>query len=412
MRSFTVIIFSLVCLNISAQNPLGFELDNGAEYVELEFIRESNLVIVPIKINGEGPYNFILDTGSESGMVFDKWVIGENNLVNARTIPVYAADGNKVTDLWVADNLNIRFPGVHGRRQSMLVLQENFIDIENAIGVDAHGILGSEIFNRFVVEIDYANNVLRLYNPEKFKAPKGYKPVPITVENFRPFVKAKVKQVQQRAVDVKLLIDTGASSALFLDAKRYDNIYVPEKTVDHTLGRALVGVIRGKIGRVKKLSVGKKFNFKKVTTSFPENWLASSKEVGQEQLDPRHGTIGSEILSRFKVIFDYNRQTLYLRKSKGYKDKFKFNSAGINVLATGDELNSYFVADLIKDSPAEKAGLIAGDEIIAIDGKPAIFYSLSQINAIFRGRRGVILTLVIRRDGKLMKKQLRLKPLL
>ena len=77
------------------------------------------------------------------------------------------------------------------------------------------------------------------------------------------------------------------------------------------------------------------------------------------------------------MIFDYNRQTLYLRKSKGYKDKFKFNSAGINVLATGDELNSYFVADLIKDSPAEKAGLIAGDEIIAIDGKPAIFYSLS-----------------------------------
>ena len=119
MRSFAVIVLTLICLNISAQNPLGFELDNGAEYVELEFIRESNLVIVPIKVNGEGPYNFILDTGSESGMVFDKWVIGENNLVNARTIPVYAADGNKVTDLWVANNLNIRFPGVHGRRQSM-----------------------------------------------------------------------------------------------------------------------------------------------------------------------------------------------------------------------------------------------------------------------------------------------------
>ena len=412
MRSFAVIVLTLICLNISAQNPLGFELDNGAEYVELEFIRESNLVIVPIKVNGEGPYNFILDTGSESGMVFDKWVIGENNLVNARTIPVYAADGNKVTDLWVANNLNIRFPGVHGRRQSMLVLQENFIDIENAIGVDAHGILGSEIFNRFVVEIDYANKVLRLYDPEKFKAPKGYKSLPITVENFRPFIRAKVKQDEQKPIDVKLLIDTGASSALFLDAKRYDNIKVPEKTVDHTLGRALVGLIRGKIGRVKKLSVGKKFHFKKVTTSFPENWLASSREAGKVQLDPRHGTIGSEILSRFKVIFDYNRQIVYLRKSKGYKEKFKFNSAGINVLATGDELNSYFVADIIADSPAVKAGLVAGDEIIAIDGKPAIFYSLSQINAIFRGRRGVVLTLVIRRDGKLLKKELRLKPLL
>jgi len=400
-------------MSISAmsQNPLGFALDGTTKMVELDFIRESNLIILPIKLNGAGPYNFIIDTGSESGMVFDKWVIGENNLVDARTIPVYAADGNKVTDLWVANNLNIGLPGVQGRQQSMLVLQENFIDIENVIGVNAHGILGSEIFNRFVVEIDYDKKKLKLFEPEGFKPPRGYKGFPITLENYRPFIRTTVKQKGEKPIEVKLLIDTGASSALFLDANSYPQINLPDKTVDHTLGRALVGVIEGKIGRVDRLLIGKKFKFKKVTTSFPENWLVSSRD-GDIELDPRHGTIGSEILSRFSVIFDYQREKIYLKKNKDYKDPFRFNSAGINVLATGDELNSYFIADIIKDSPAVKADLKAGDEIIAIDGKPAFFYKLSEINAIFRGNRGTVLTLIIRRDGKLDRRLLKLKPIL
>ena len=193
LKSFFVILLSLISINVLPQNPLGFDLDDHAKVVALDFIRESNLVIVPVKINDQGPFNFIIDTGSESGMVFDKWVIGENNLINARTVPVYATDGNKVTDLWVANNLNIHFDGVRGRQQSMLVLQENFVDIENVLGVDAHGILGSEIFSRFVVEIDYEARQLRLYEPEHFKVPRGYKRIPVSIENLRPFIRAKVK---------------------------------------------------------------------------------------------------------------------------------------------------------------------------------------------------------------------------
>ena len=82
------------------------------------------------------------------------------------------------------------------------------------------------------------------------------------------------------------------------------------------------------------------------------------------------------------------------------------------MLATGEELNSYFVTDVIENSPAVKADLRAGDEIIAIDGKPAFFYKLSEINTIFRGNRGTVLALIIRRDGKLDRKLLKLKPLL
>ena len=162
-------------------------------------------------------------------MIFDKWVIGENNLVDARTVPIYSDNGNKITDLLVANDVKIQFKGVQGEKQSMLVFQENDLDIQNALGVQAVGVLGSEIFNRFIVEVNYEKESIRLYEPSNFKVAKGFKKVAIKIRDFRPFVEVKVRQKGQRATKVNLLIDTGASSALFLDAENNKNITAPKK---------------------------------------------------------------------------------------------------------------------------------------------------------------------------------------
>ena len=397
--------------NLNAQNSIGFGLENGADRVSLSFKNESNLMIVPIKINDQGPFNFILDTGSESGMIFDKLIIGENNLVNARTIPIYAADGNKVTDLWVANDIRINFAGVHGKDQSMLVLQSNFVDIENVLGVEAHGILGSEIFNRFVVDIDYSERRINLTHPEDFKRPKKYKKIPIIIDNFRPYVNVDVKQKGEKSITVKLLIDTGASSALFLDAESNEDIVLPERTLEHTIGRGLAGIVKGKIGRVKKIKLGK-FKFKKVLTSYPDNWGLSKPGVETKREDVRYGTIGSDVLSKFHVIFNYHEGDMYLKPNKNYQERFQFNTIGMNVMAFGERLNEYYVNDIIPDSPADKAGLEIGDEVIAMNNNPAFFYKLDEVVSVLKRTPGERLKLIIRRDGELMQFNLKHKRLL
>ena len=397
--------------NLNAQNSIGFGLENGADRVSLSFKSESNLMIVPIKINDQGPFNFILDTGSESGMIFDKLIIGENNLVNARTIPIYAADGNKVTDLWVANDIRINFAGVHGKDQSMLVLQSNFVDIENVLGVEAHGILGSEIFNRFVVDIDYSERRINLTHPEDFKRPKKYKKIPIIIDNFRPYVNVDVKQKGEKSITVKLLIDTGASSALFLDAESNEDIVLPERTLEHTIGRGLAGIVKGKIGRVKKIKLGK-FKFKKVLTSYPDNWGLSKPGVETKREDVRYGTIGSDVLSKFHVIFNYHEGYMYLKPNKNYQERFQFNTIGMNVMAFGERLNEYYVNDIIPDSPADKAGLEIGDEVIAMNNNPAFFYKLDEVVSVLKRTPGERLKLIIRRDGELMQFNLKHKRLL
>ncbi|WP_420384741.1 aspartyl protease family protein [Roseivirga sp.] len=412
MKIKLLLLALLMCgVSVKAQNPLGFSLSNGKSYVELSFKQESNLIVVPIIINDNGPFNFILDTGSESGMIFDKWVIAENNLVDARKIPIYADNGSKITDILVANDLNIQMTGVEATKQSMLVLKDNHLDVRNILGVDAHGILGSELFNRFVVEIDYENEKIRLYEHAKFKAPRKFKKLDIEVKRFRPYIKTRLKQRGEKKVDLTLLIDTGASSALFLDEERHESIVLPEETIDHTLGSSLTGSLEGQLGRVKKIKVGR-FKFKEVLASYPEDWRIQKEVKDNEGSITRYGTLGSDVLSRFTVIYDYLNECVYLKKNKNYKEDFKFNRAGFTFTAGGEDLKQYYVATIIPKSPAALAGLQPNDEIISIAGKPIFFYSFSEVNGFLREEPGTKLDLIIKRDGKLYKKEIKLKRLI
>ena len=403
------LLFSFTCM---AQNPLGFSFQDNKNFVELSFRQESNLIVIPIKLNGEGPFNFILDTGSESGMIFDRWVIGENNLVDARRIPIYAKDGDKITDLLVAQDINVEMTGVLGSQQSMLVLKDNNIDIRNILGVEAHGVLGSELFNRFVVEIDYENEKLRLYEPSYFKAPKGYKKVDILIEDFRPYIQSEIKEKKKVAKNVNLLIDTGASSALFLDYENHDDINLPEKTVEHTLGSSLAGELAGEVGRLKKMKVAKGIQFHNVVTSYPKSWEINKIIQTADEALTRHGTLGSDVLCRFNVIFDYIENAMYLKRNDKFKEPFSFNNAGFNFEAGGKDLNTIYVSKIIKDSPAELVDLKVGDEIISMDGKPIFFYSFSDINSLLRKASGTRFSIIIQRKGELFKKWIRLKKII
>lgn len=413
MNKLITIVFCALLLpfRTEAQNPLGFSLLKKNRQVELSFQNESNLIVIPIIVNGKGPHNFILDTGSESGMVFDKWIIGAHNLIDARTVPIYSRDGNKVTDLLVANDVEIDFKGVQGRQQSMLVFQENDLDIQNALGVEALGVMGSELFNRFIVEVNYEKESIRLYEPSSFKVPKGFKKVDIEVRDLRPFINVKLKQKGSAATRVNLLIDTGASSALFLDAENNDNLTVPEKSIQHTVGSGLTGNIYGKVGRVKSLKLGK-FKFKKVVASYPENWQIRKEVKGEEGSLIRYGTIGSDILSRFTVIYDHFNEVMYLKKNNTYKEAFKFNTMGLRVIAKGDQLDQYYINEIIPSSPASKLNFQLGDEIIAINGRPIFFYKYSEINTLLRAQPRTRTTIIIRRDGQLIKEVVKHKKLI
>jgi len=124
------------------------------------------------------------------------------------------AGGEKLVDAYITNNVSIDMPGVHGEGHAMLVLDQDYLELSNYLGTDVHGILGYEIFSRFIVKIDYEDKVLTLMLPERFKPKKKYDRILLKVQDTKPYVLAEVSLADSTHLTTKLLIDTGASHSL------------------------------------------------------------------------------------------------------------------------------------------------------------------------------------------------------
>ncbi|MCX8491471.1 MAG: PDZ domain-containing protein, partial [Cyclobacteriaceae bacterium] len=111
-----------------------------------------------------------------------------------------------------------------------------------------------------------------------------------------------------------------------------------------------------------------------------------------------------EILSRFTVIFDFPNEKLYLKKNGSFKKKYYYNLSGLTIRATGLRLQTYEISDVREDTNAQRAGLLRGDEIVAINGVSVIGYELSNINDFLNSKLGKKIRVEVKRKGEKLKK--------
>ncbi|HWR24548.1 MAG TPA: S41 family peptidase [Feifaniaceae bacterium] len=73
---------------------------------------------------------------------------------------------------------------------------------------------------------------------------------------------------------------------------------------------------------------------------------------------------------------------------------------GIGALVGQPEGEGVPVLKVYEDSPAEKAGLLAGDAITAVDGKSLTGLTLEEVEALFSGEDGAAVEIVLFRNGE------------
>ena len=374
---------------------------------------QRNLPLVQVRLNGAGPYNFLLDTGVASSLLIAPHIADSLRLHHGQDYRVMGA-GGKPTGLVAYQAPGVRVslgrPGQEAVAPAMalLVLTGDSLDLSSYVGVPVHGILGSELFRSFAVTLDGANpEVLALTRPAAFRPPRGrrWTQLPLAVESDKAYFTAPVRQAGDTAArPLKLLLDTGASHALSLETTSDPALRLPAQRLAADLGRGLSGPVRGSLGRVATLQLGR-YRLPTVLTSFPD-----AADVHQRADVFRNGTVGFELLRRFRVVVDYPHQRLWLRPGGSFHEPFEHDMAGFELLALGPALRRYQVVHVMPGTPAAAAGLADGDELLAVGVLPVGLLTLTQLSRLLRSADGVVLHLVVRSaGGELRTARLRLQ---
>jgi aspartyl protease len=280
----------------------------------IHFQLTDSLIFMQASLNGSQPLWMILDTGS-SVTVFDESVSKTLGLRFNGEGNVYGPGQGAAQKLAFASHAALRLADAELDDQTVATMPLDWFSRE--LGRTTDGFLGSNIIRNYVVEIDYANQVLRLLDPTtySYSGPGQRLPLQFIWDNI-PSVRAEVVAQDGTAITGIFLIDSGATTAIWL-TKAFSEAHpeflsIPETTEVRNVV-AVGGELSTRLGRVPAVRLGG-FVVANPSAQFSQNSSGIFATPGLA------GTIGAQILRRFKVVLDYPHMEMILEPNEHFDD--------------------------------------------------------------------------------------------
>lgn len=323
----------------------------------LPFSLTDNRIIVPVTVNDRGPHQFVFDTGGSN--ILDLSVARELGLTLEGASEARGA-GAASQQAWTASVDRATVGPVTMSSQTFRVLSLDAI--RRAIGFRRlDGIVGRELIDRFVVDIDYGNSTLQFIDRTRWTpSPAWAGAMPLTFLDGIPAVQATVD-----GRSGTFIIDTGDRSSLtlfgpFVKHHRLRERY--QRRVRAITGWGVGGPIPADVTRVMNFSLGA-YEVRQVVTRMP------TLETGGFATSEAAGSIGNGILKRFQVAFDYRSKRMLLVPNAAYGKPDPADRSGLWLsLADG----GFQVMSVVAGSPAAASGIRVDDIVTAVDGVAAV----------------------------------------
>lgn len=439
-NKFSLLFFVLLSFSINSNAQVGFHfLNKNKHHQQINFKLINNLIVIPLQVNNK-KLHFILDTGVNKTILFNISKNDSIGLNNVKKVQLQGLGNGDPVEALISKNNHFSIKKITSKTESIFVILKDYFDLSRKMGTTIHGIIGYNLLKDFIVKINYKKHTIDFYNPKTFNYGKCKKceVFPIKFYRKKPFINIKVQldTIGTKLLDVKMLIDSGGSDAVWLFENSKKEIKTPLRFFNDILGEGLSGVIYGNRSRMPKIKIGS-FEIENPTVSF----LDSLSSKNARRFKERNGSIGSGILKRFKVWIDYPNKKMTLKKNGSFSSGFNYNMSGLDIAYDGKQLikeqvvenyeqinqaggdksinfitnyvykfkPSFVIDNVVKNSPGEKAGLLKGDIILKINGKPFHEFTLNDIIYKFQLKDNKKIKLQISRGGEAMKFQFRLK---
>lgn len=362
--------------------------------------RSRGVMIVRATLNdAPEPVWLILDSGASVSVVGEALATARG--MTARAIgETRAGIGEGSTRIGMIGRLTVHVAGaeIATNNTVSLPLGDDF----DVIGHQVDGVLGSDVFLKYVVRIDYAAASVTLFDANSYAYDGTGTAIPIALSGNTPNVNVTI-DTGGTSLTASAELDTGSDGSIGFTRPFVDKHHLLEGRMTVAgFGMGVGGEASVVIGRLDALRLGP-FAFARPVVGF------SRATQGATASDARDGIMGAEVLRRFTVILDYPHRRAILEPNTRLGDPFDADMSGI-VLAK----NSRGVVRVLAvrpDTPAAQLGIRAGDELTSIDGRGATSLPLDTISRWLRipDREYRLLT---RRAGQPIEVALRTKRLI
>ena len=353
--------------HMPAQPAPDFAIAAGKNSTSVHFDLINNHIYVQVKLNGKGPFRILCDTGGaniitptvakELGVKSEGALQGRGVGEKSEDVGLAKIQTLQVGDATLTDQLFAVYP------------MESFASIE---GVEESGLIGYEVFKRFIVKVDYENNILTLTVPAAFTYEGNGAKLPFVFNAHIPQVDGSID-----GIPGKFDIDTGSRASLDIlkpFVEKHDLVAKYNAKFEAVTGFGVGGAARSLLTRAKVLQLGTVEVHNPVTElSVQEKGAFTSPYVA--------GNVGAGVLKRFNITFDYMHQQLIFEPNANYDKPDVFDRSGMWV---NQAASAFEVMDVTTGGPAAAAGIKVGDKIVQVDGHPAAQITLSDLRNKFK----------------------------
>ncbi|MCI0388933.1 MAG: aspartyl protease family protein [Acidobacteria bacterium] len=355
----------------------GPDTAGAGKLASIPFVLHLNLIYLKISVNGSEPCWFILDTGAQVTII-DSEAAQRSALKYENLSGQASGAGAETLSVAVASSVSLSLSGFKTSFDQLYVVPIGQI-VSPFAGRATHGMLGYDFISRYVIEIDYAERRIHLYDPQTYQYTGKGEVFSLSIANNHPLIRVELRMPGGKTAEANLIFDTGAAPSLLLLTSFVEEQGLMasggDKIPDLTGGAG--GLSPAVAGRIEELRFGK-VAVKNLVAQFSQ-----SKEDVLAQFPETDGVLGAEILRRYTVIWDYSRSRMILEPNRFQNDPYDTAVAGLLLKAESPDYKLLRVAGVADGSPAAAAGLRAEDRILKIDGKATERLTLKVVAKMF-----------------------------
>lgn len=360
---------------------------SNTSVIEVPISQSDRHIVIPVYLNGEGPFRFVLDTGAPMTAIFGSQRTEQLKLKAAGSIPVGGAGTGESVSGSIVNDVDIAIGDVTLNQQTLIVMP--WKELPFAVGTAPlyDGVIGYDLLKRYPVELDISNHQMRIHNNNAISAGDQSVTLPLSFTGRKPYLLATTKLDTGAELETKLQVDIGSTGTLSLLPGSLPEIQIPESSVER-FAWGLSGKVTSQVSRIPALTLGD-IELPEVITAFSVSGAASSGK--------RHGLLGLGILERFDMIINYPAKQIVLRKTNRVTHAFEMDMAGMDLAPEDDLLR---VRHVYPGSPAAAAEITAGDHITQISDKPSMAYTQRELARLMRENGKKVHLCIQTREGK------------